>query len=108
NSQLVARRLSRSGRIVCGAPEYFARHGVPHVPQDLRHHNCLLFTAPSYGNAWSFSRDGTHEVVEVHGNVRSDNGLVLLSSGLAKLGVIIVHAWMVRDLLADGSLTRVL
>ena len=108
NSQVVARRLSRSGRIVCGAPEYFARHGVPRAPQDLRHHNCLLFTAPSYGNVWSFSRDGKNDVVEVNGNVRSDNGLVLLSSGLATLGVIIVHGWMVRDLLAEGRLTRVL
>jgi DNA-binding transcriptional LysR family regulator len=108
NSQIVARRLCRSGRIVCGSPDYFARHGVPRTPQDLRHHNCMLFTAPSYRNAWGFTRDGKQELVEIHGNVRSDNGLVLLASGLANVGVMVVHTWMVRDLLADGRLTRVL
>src|SRR5438094_3212814 len=48
NSQIVARRLSRSGRIVCGSPAYFEKHGIPREPQDLRRHSCLLFAAPSY------------------------------------------------------------
>ena len=108
NSQIVARRLSRTRRIVCGAPEYFARRGIPRVPSDLRHHDCLLFAAPSYGNLWSFTRDGNVEVVEVRGSVKSDNGLILLSAGLAGLGVEIAHAWQVRDLVAEGRLTRVL
>ena len=109
NSQIVARRLSQSGRIVCGSPEYFATHGIPRKPQDLRGHNCLLFAAPSYGNLWSFTRGGGQvDAVEVGGSVKSDNGLVLLSSGLAGLGVIIVHQWMVRDLITEGRLTRIL
>jgi len=108
NSQIVARRLSRTRRIVCGAPAYFKRHGVPRVPDDLRDHKCLLFAAPSYGNLWSFTRGGTVEAVEVRGGVKSDNGLVLLSAALADLGVVIAHAWMVRDLVADGRLTQVL
>lgn len=108
DSQIVARRLSRSQRIVCGSPAYFERHGVPRTPKDLRSHNCLLFAAPSYGNLWSFTHDGKLEVVEVGGSIKSDNGLVLLSSGLANLGILIVHAWMVRELIAEGRLTRVL
>jgi len=93
---------------VCGAPAYFERRGVPRVPGDLRHHDCLLFAAPSYGNLWSFTRDGKVDVVEVRGSVKSDNGLILLSAGLAGLGVEIAHAWQVRDLIAEGRLTRVL
>jgi DNA-binding transcriptional LysR family regulator len=108
NSQIVARRLSRSGRIVCGSPAYFARHGIPRKPQELRGHSCLLFAAPSYGNLWNFSRDGEQEAVEVRGSVKSDNGLALLSSALSDLGVIIAHKWMVRDLMDQGQLARVL
>jgi DNA-binding transcriptional LysR family regulator len=108
NSQIVARRLSRSGRIVCGSPAYFKKHGIPRKPYDLRQHSCLLFAAPSYGNLWNFTRSGQLEEVEVHGTVKSDNGLVLLSSALADLGVIVAHKWMVRDLMAGGQLTRVL
>src|SRR5204862_7688639 len=108
NSEIVARRLSRTQRIVCGTPAYFRERGVPRTPQELGQHDCLLFAAPSYGNLWSFSRDGQVEAVQVHGAVRSDNGLVLLSAGLSGLGISIVHEWMVRDLLADGRMVRVL
>ena len=108
NSQLVARRLSRSRRIVCASPEYLQSHGVPREPKDLTQHNCLLFAAPSYGNLWSFTRDGQLEVMEVRGTIKSDNGLVLLSSGLTGQGIFIAHAWMVRDLIAAGRLRRVL
>ena len=108
DAEIVARRLSPSRRIVCGSTAYFKKHGIPQTPQDLRDHNCLLFAAPSYRNRWSFTRDGKQDDVEVHGSIRSDNGLVLLASGVADLGVIIVQEWMVRNLLAEGRMTRVL
>ncbi|HXD43135.1 MAG TPA: LysR family transcriptional regulator [Ramlibacter sp.] len=108
DSEIVARRLSRSHRIVCGSPAYFERHGVPQKPQELRAHNCLLFTARSYGNVWGFTKDGQHEDVEVEGNVRTDNGIVLLSAALADLGLIVVHEWMVRSLISQGRLISVL
>jgi DNA-binding transcriptional LysR family regulator len=108
DAEIVARRLSRTRRIVYGSARYFEKHGVPLTPQDLRHHNCLLFSAPSYRNRWSFSHDGQVEDVEVRGNIRSENGLLLLSSAMADLGVGIAHEWMVRKQLLEGSLVRVL
>lgn len=108
DSEIVARRLSPTQRIVYGSPRYFQRHGVPQSPQDLKRHSCLLFAAPSYHNRWGFSLDGQHDEVEVRGSIRSDNGLVLLSSALADLGIGIAHEWMVRRHLADGQLVRVM
>lgn len=108
DAEIVARRLSPSRRIVCGSTAYLNKHGIPRSPQDLRDHNCLLFAAPSYRNRWSFTRDGSQEEVEVHGSIRSDNALVLLASGVADLGIIVVQEWMVRGLLAEGRMTRVL
>lgn len=108
DSEIVARRLSRSHRIVCGSPAYFERHGVPQTPQDLRAHNCMLFTARSYGNIWGFAKDENHEDVEVGGSLRTDNGIVLLSAALADLGLIVVHEWMVRPLVSQGRLVSVL
>lgn len=108
DADIVARRLSPSQRIVCASPAYFAKRGIPRAPEDLRHHDCLLFSAPTYRDKWSFTRDGEREEVEVKGSVRSDNGLVLLSAGMAGLGLIVVHEWMVRNLLAEGRMIRVL
>ena len=108
DADIVARRLSPSQRIVCASPAYFAKRGIPRAPEDLHHHDCLLFSAPTYRDKWSFTRDGEREEVEVKGSVRSDNGLVLLSAGMAGLGLIVVHEWMVRNLLAEGRMIRVL
>lgn len=108
DSNLIARRLSPTRRIVCASPAYLARYGIPRTPQDLSSHNCLLFTAPSYGSRWGFSRDGKTEEVEVRGSVRSDNGLVLLSSALAGVGMLIAHEWMMRGFIQQGSVTRIL
>ena len=108
DSEIVAKRLSPTQRIICGSPAYFEEHKVPKTPADLRRHNCILFTARSYGNVWGFTRDGRHEDIEVGGNVRSSNGLVLLSAALADIGVIMVHEWMVRFHMSQGRLIRVL
>ena len=108
DSSLIARRLSPTRRIVCGTPAYFAKHGIPQAPQDLLQHNCLVFTAPSYNNRWGFSRGGQKEEVEVRGSVTSDNGLILLSAGLQDVGLIVVHEWMVRNLIQEGRMIRVL
>jgi DNA-binding transcriptional LysR family regulator len=108
DSEVVARRLSRSQRIVCGAPAYFERRGVPRTPADLREHNCLLYTARSYGTHWAFTRDGHREEIDVHGSLRTDNALVLLSAAVSGLGLVVVHEWSARSQIAQGSLTRVL
>lgn len=108
DSELVARRLSPPQRIVCGSPEYFARHGTPQQPQDLQSHSCVLFKARSYGNTWRFSKDGQQQEIAVTGRVCSENTLVLLSTALAGLGLIMVHEYTVRPLIAEGRLVPVL
>lgn len=108
DAELVARRLSPTKRLVYGSPDYFARHGVPKTPQDLKDHSCMIFAAPSYHHRWGFTRGDEVQEVEVSGSIKSDNALVLLSSACAGLGVGIAHEWMLRGFLADGRLVRVL
>jgi DNA-binding transcriptional LysR family regulator len=42
DSNLVARRLGSTRRVVVATPAYLAAHGTPKRPQDLVHHTCLL------------------------------------------------------------------
>src|SRR5207249_6373603 len=87
---------------------YLEKHGIPRAPPDLRQHNCLVFSAPPYSGHWSFMRDDDKQEVEVHGSVSSDNSMVLLTAGIAGIGLIIVQEWMVRPLVAAGVMLRVL
>jgi DNA-binding transcriptional LysR family regulator len=85
---LIARRLCEHGRIVCAAPGYLARHGIPATPEALARHNCILFDQPEYLNHWPFRRpDGTVERVRVRGTARSDSGDALHQLLLNGIGI---------------------
>jgi len=108
NADIIAKRLTSSQRIVCGSPAYFHRHGVPKIPSDLLLHNCLFFNAPTYESTWEFRKKGYFEEIAVQGNLRTANGLVLLSAAAAGLGIVVVLEWMVRRYIFQGNLVSVL
>ena len=108
NSDLVARRSSKSHRVICGSPGYLAAHGTPTCPQDLLKHNCIVYTAPQYGDCGQLSKDGRTERLQVVGIIRSNNSLVLLSAAQAGLGLVVLQEWAVRLPIAEGRLVRVL
>lgn len=108
DAEIVARRLSPTRRAICCAPDYVKRCGMPRTPKDLLQHNCIVYKGPHYSNRWSFSRDGKIEEVRVRGSVQTDNGLVLLSSGLSGIGIISGHQWMVHNHIKQGLLMTML
>src|SRR6266403_236864 len=52
DSSLIARRLCPVRRWVVGAPAYFARHGTPRRPRDLKDHVCLAYSYLASGETW--------------------------------------------------------
>ena len=108
DSELVARRLLPSKRVLCASPKYLERHGIPVVPEDLQAHNCLMYSRTFYGSTWYFSKGQESLSVDVAGNLSADNGLVLLSAALNCVGIILVQEVMVKDLIRDGSLVPLL
>jgi DNA-binding transcriptional LysR family regulator len=43
DSGLIARKLGQSRRVICASPSYLERKGMPRVPGDLLHHECITF-----------------------------------------------------------------
>lgn len=52
DSGLITRRLMPNRRVVCAAPAYLTRCGVPERPADLAHHGCLRLNLSGAFNAW--------------------------------------------------------
>src|SRR3546814_9527049 len=44
DSSLIARKLAEARRVVAATPGYWDRHARPTLPEELRGHNCLVYS----------------------------------------------------------------
>jgi DNA-binding transcriptional LysR family regulator len=107
DSSLAARRLAPNRRVVCASPAYLAAHGIPHTPEDLAKHNCLITS--EFVSNWEYKApDGRAASVRVQGRYACDNWEVLREWALAGLGIALKSTWDVYRQLQDGSLIALL
>lgn len=52
SSGLAAVRVGRVRQVVCGAPDYFARHGIPRNPDELGAHRIVAIAPTSSSKEW--------------------------------------------------------
>lgn len=57
DSGFAAIRVGSIRRVVCAAPGYFARHGTPAVPADLKDHRIVVSTSAWASPEWRFAGD---------------------------------------------------
>ena len=75
-------------RIACASPDYLARHGTPHTPEDLAHHSTLRYMRRGQANSTWYFRQGTLlQEVEVSGDYLSDDGEIVRRWALAGHGI---------------------
>jgi DNA-binding transcriptional LysR family regulator len=104
---LVVQALAPIRFVLCAAPSYLARHGVPERPVDLVHHVCLTDTRHP-GDLWQFTGpEGTTEV-PVSGQLKTDNGMLRRSAARAGAGILLAADFLVEDDITAGRLIRLL
>jgi DNA-binding transcriptional LysR family regulator len=111
DSSLIARQLAPCRIVVCGAPSYFERQGVPRTPADLTNHNCLTAAGNvlSYYRAWHLTAaDGTALNISPMGNLRSNSGAVLIVAAFAGHGLVCLPTYFVGEALQSGRLVTVI
>lgn len=109
DQNFVAVRLATNRRVICGTPSYFRERGIPRTPDDLAHHNCLVFNSPTeHGNSWRFWVNGSAVAVKVNGNVGCNDGELLTHWARNGLGLARRSTWEVQPHLDSGELISVL
>jgi len=107
-SDLIARRLADTGQAIVATPDYLARHGTPHRPQDLDAHNRLGWTYRRSVPDWPLRVGGKLVDVPVTGRVRAADGETLRQLALAGLGLARLSLYHIHDDLIAGRLVPVL
>lgn len=109
DSTLVARRLGPCRHVVCGAPGYFRRHGIPRTPRDLRDHNAITFKYQDSAREWHFlAPDSTPVRVPVRGSIQMNNSLGLREALLQEVGITLTPTFVVGADIQTGRLEAVL
>ncbi len=109
NADLIAVKLARNHRVVCGSPQYFRENGKPKVLADLQNHQCLVTSTPDgLNDHWQFQDKNKAQTVKVAGQLHCNDGEVLTQWALAGQGLAWRSAWEVNDEIKRGRLVTVL
>lgn len=110
DSTLQMRRIADCPRVLCAAPAYIARRGMPMDGADLvaQQHDCLNLRFPGAKEfQWTLQTPDGPKRFEIHGPFESDDGDVLTGWALAGRGIILKPIFEVADYLRSGALVPV-
>ena len=113
DARVIARRIAPNRRLLCAAPAYLARHGMPKVPNDLTRHNCIGIRQgeEAYG-VWRLTsgraKSATTEAVKVRGNLNTNDGEIAVNWALDGHGILMRAEWDIDRYLKNGRLVHVL
>lgn len=109
DSNLKGRKLADDRRILCAAPAYLEKRGVPAQPDDLDKHQLIAFKDQSqrpisgpdgYSGTYDPRRAGCRLII--------DDGLSQKLATLAGGGISMNSLWSVHREISNGSLVRIL
>ena len=105
DSPLQTRQLGDSCMMVCAAPEYLDRRGVPRTVGELAQHNCLSYTLSAMQDReqWAFGVNGDIRV-PINGDLLANNGDALLAAAVAGQGIIYQPHFIVCEAVKRGDL----
>ena len=108
DSALVARKLGDVRMIVCAAPSYIERRGVPCSPDELRQHACLVFSDQPGPVDWHFKSAGTRRSARITGRLWANALDVLAAAAIDGAGIVRAPSWQVAADIECGRLRRIL
>lgn len=119
DSSLVARRIATVPRWLVAHRDYL--RGLPRgakalrAPEDLLHHNCIVYTEVPWRSAWKFTAGagaadpvGSARTVQVQGNLQTNSSEVIRASVLAGMGIGFSPTWLFEEELASGAVRHLL
>ena len=110
DSNLRIRKIADCQRVLCAAPDYVARHGMPASGEDLvkGRHNCLNLRYPGASEfQWMLQADEGPKRFAVSGRYECDDGDVLTDWALAGEGIALKPVFEVAEHLTSGALIAV-
>lgn len=100
DSALKARRIGLYERVFVASKHYIAKRGAPATPDDLRTHDCVIYTLLASGAVWRFK----DTEIPISGRIRVNSPEAI--RGLVNAGLGIAHGpqWLFAEGIKSGHL----
>ena len=108
SSSLQAVAVGQVRRVVCAAPDYLARHGVPASPADVARHSVIQTTGISTAPEWRFMRDGEPLPIRLTPRMATTTNDSAIAAAVAGFGLVRVLSYQIADEVREGRLRIVL
>jgi len=109
DSSLIARRLFDVRTVVCAAPRYLHAHGTPGTPEELREHDCLVYSNLPEPGRWRWTdSDGGQHSVEVKVVMQASSGDFIANAAAHGLGIAIQPTFLASEAIRHGNLVPIL
>ncbi|MET0319289.1 MAG: LysR family transcriptional regulator [Duganella sp.] len=108
DSSLKALRVGQVRRVLCAAPAYLARHGVPQQPADLLRHTIIAANGVSPRIEWKFGAVDDPTMVRMHPRLMVTSNDSAIAAAASGLGICRLLSYQVADEVAAGRLSIVL
>jgi LysR family transcriptional regulator for bpeEF and oprC len=110
DSGLAARRVGNLRFMLCAAPHYIDRHGLPDTPDQLARYHQVGYVLASTGKLRPLTlvRQGHTIEFNIPARLVTTDSAAALSAGLDGVGLIVLAEFVASHYLASGSLVRVL
>jgi DNA-binding transcriptional LysR family regulator len=101
-SSLFVQPLAPAPRVLCAAPTYLKKHGLPTQPSELRYRSCLHYGQVTIESRWTLYGAAGEQTITVQGMLCSNNGEVLRDAAIGGLGIALLPRFIVAEALQQG------
>ena len=109
DSSLIARRLAPIQTIMCASPSYLERMGSPQTPNELKEHQCLVYSLLHDFEYWNLSDSNGGEIrIKIHPYLKASTGEFLKDAAVEGRGIILVPSFIAYKEMERGTLVPVL
>jgi len=108
DSSMQAIRVGQVRRVICAAPAYLERRGVPKSPGDLVGHDIVVASAVTPSSDWKFVDKGTTYGIKLAPRLTTSTNDSAIAAALGGLGLTRLMSYQVADRVRSGELKIVL
>ncbi len=108
DSNLRAKKINDSPRLLCASPDYLADKKLPKTPTDLNQMDWIIFTRLPTPYQYEFTRKEQTKTIQIKGRIKTNNGKAVRKLLLEGAGIAALPNFLIGKDIEKGDLVQLL